>query len=82
MPACIQFYQSLLLIPSVLKIPEYDITCSIQVEASDFMVGVFFLQFSDSNILHSICYYSCKLKPHQQAYSISCVFFMVFNNLT
>ena len=54
----------------VLKAPEFDKPFSIQVDASDLAVGAVLLQQGNDKILHPVCFYSSKLKSHQQSYSV------------
>ena len=58
----------LLLSAPVLKAPDFSLPFILQVDACDVGVGAVMLQ-EVNGILHPICYFSSKLKPHQRPYS-------------
>lgn len=61
--------RSLLMIPPVLRAPDFNAPFSIQVDASDHAVGAVLLQEGTTGVLHPVCYMSAKFKPHQRPYA-------------
>ena len=62
--------KNLLVSSPVLKSADFDKPFVIQVDACDIGAGAVLLQRNEqTEVLHPLCYFSCKFLPHQQNYS-------------
>ena len=68
--ASFELLKTLLSNDPVLKSPDFNQPFILQVNASNYGTGEVLLQTSKTdNLLHPVCYFSYRLKPHQLAYS-------------
>ena len=63
--------KSLLLSAPVLRAPDFEKPCKLQVDASDVRIGAVLLQEGPQGIDHPVSYYSRKFNRHQANYSTS-----------